>query len=139
MFDLSALSEVTAVCGLFRQGGRILAVNNSRGWDIPGGYLEDDESPYQALVRELQEEAALQVSWAYPTVILSSDRDPSRITHMIIYEVTGILHHFIPNEESKERAWFDEDVFLQLYSGGNHKLMALILAKSRAPWSGEDV
>tara|TARA_B110001452_G_scaffold146949_1_gene122218 strand:- start:6772 stop:7182 length:411 start_codon:yes stop_codon:yes gene_type:complete len=49
------------------QGGRILFVEHPlRGWEIPGGHLEEHEQPKDALLRELQEETGMigrLVSW----------------------------------------------------------------------------
>lgn len=42
-------------------GGRVLFVEHpERGWEIPGGHLEEDESPEAALLRELYEETGLE-------------------------------------------------------------------------------
>jgi 8-oxo-dGTP diphosphatase len=49
------------------QGGRVLFVEHpTRGWEIPGGHLEDGETPDQAMLRELKEETGLTgkiISW----------------------------------------------------------------------------
>ena len=49
------------------QGGRILFVEHpQRGWEIPGGHLEEHEQPEDALLRELKEETGMigrLVSW----------------------------------------------------------------------------
>ena len=44
-------------------GGRVLFVKHpTRGWEIPGGHLEPDETPEQALLRELKEETGVELS-----------------------------------------------------------------------------
>ena len=42
------------------QGGSVLFVQHPiRGWEIPGGHLEEGESPEEAMIRELREETGL--------------------------------------------------------------------------------
>jgi NADH pyrophosphatase NudC (nudix superfamily) len=59
-FQPSAL-RYAAVSYIERQDGRLLCVWNQRyeGWSLPGGMVEDGESPEQALGRELREETSL--------------------------------------------------------------------------------
>ncbi|MCH1536845.1 MAG: NUDIX hydrolase [Candidatus Poseidonia sp.] len=43
------------------KGGKVLFVRHpKRGWEIPGGHLEEGESPEDALLRELFEETGLK-------------------------------------------------------------------------------
>ena len=43
------------------EGGEVLFVEHpERGWEIPGGHLEANESPDEALVREVREETGLE-------------------------------------------------------------------------------
>lgn len=63
---------ISSVHGLFFRDKEILATQNERGTDIPGGHTESGETPKQALIRETYEEtevlvANLQLFWALTT------------------------------------------------------------------------
>jgi 8-oxo-dGTP diphosphatase len=57
---------ITVVAALIEHEGKILACQRKRGstfelmWEFPGGKVEPNETPQQALARELQEELGVQ-------------------------------------------------------------------------------
>lgn len=59
-----ALPRVAAGLLIRDAAGRVLMVKPTYkdGWDIPGGYVEPDESPAQAAAREVGEELGLKIS-----------------------------------------------------------------------------
>ena len=57
----SEQSTITSVmCAVF-SNNKILLVKPKRGWGLPGGHVENDESPIDAIKRECAEEAAIEI------------------------------------------------------------------------------
>ena len=68
--------RMSAGCLLFDHQNRILLVNPTykEQWEVPGGIVEQDESPLQTCVREIQEELGLTVQ---PKRLLCVDYGPT--------------------------------------------------------------
>jgi 8-oxo-dGTP pyrophosphatase MutT (NUDIX family) len=98
-------------------GGRILLVEPAYKdyWELPGGAVEADESPYDAAVRELKEELGLSVT---PGRLLVVDWVPPRLGRtegiMFVYD-GGVLDPVeapeihIPADELRSWAWSTPD------------------------------
>ena len=67
IFVLAWVTRTGAPLTPMGEGGEVLFVEHpERGWEIPGGHLEEGELPEEALQREVLEETGLEceiVSW----------------------------------------------------------------------------
>lgn len=97
--------------------GRVLLVEPTYKdyWEIPGGAVEADESPYAAVVRELREELNLQVR---PGRLLVTDwvpPRPGRTEGLMLLFDGGVLppeqaaRIRLPVEELRSWAWCTEE------------------------------
>ena len=74
-----------AVAVLLRDDGQVLLGQRPEGkpwggwWEFPGGKIEQGESPYHALQRELQEELGTEAVEAYPWLARSFDYPGRRV------------------------------------------------------------
>ena len=112
---IPADESVSAVFLLAIIDDSILAVRNERGWDIPGGHVDADESPASAIARETLEEAGANFSWVVPFAIVGV---PERREVMLFYTTSAFaLSTFSPAHDALERAVMPLDQFDQRYCG----------------------
>lgn len=98
---------------------KILAIENDRGWEIPGGHIEQGETHEEALVREVQEEAGANFSDAKLFSIIGSDnQDKYKNTVMLVYLTNNFkLDKFIESEDAFNREIIEIGEFLKRYTG----------------------
>lgn len=86
-------SQVIVVAGVLFEGGRVLLTQRKQGahleglWELPGGKIDPDEDPRDALVRELREEIGTEVEVGAPLEI-TSWRYPEKRVLLLFFEVT---------------------------------------------------
>jgi 8-oxo-dGTP diphosphatase len=119
---------ISAVFLIAFNGSKILAIENDRGWDIPGGHIEGEETPEQALIREVKEEAGATFSNAKLFAMLKSDNmDIYKDKVMFMYTTNEFfLDEFIPSEDAFGREVIEIEEFLKRYKGSFIKLTKLI-------------
>ena len=64
--------NITAVFLIaFNEKNEILSCRNERGWDVPGGHIEQKESLEEGLLREVQEETGASFNNPIPFALLT--------------------------------------------------------------------
>ena len=106
------MKTIQVVAALIVHDGRIFATQRGYGdwkgwWEFPGGKVEPDETPEDALVREIREELATEISveryvatveWDYPAFHLS----------MRCY-LCSVVSGSLTLLEHKAAAWLDRE------------------------------
>jgi ADP-ribose pyrophosphatase YjhB (NUDIX family) len=116
-FRAYASSHPTASAVCVDEQGRILlarrGIEPSKGkWDLPGGFLEEEEHPLDCLHRELREEAGVEIE---PLELLGVwiDRygsDGSAATTLNLYWTAHIVEGTLePADDVAELRWFAPD------------------------------
>lgn len=107
--------------GILAQGGKILACQRKRGavyglkWEFPGGKIEGEETPADALHRELREELDIDAvigpefhrqEWIYPDGVDDPGKDGAfRVYYFLVRSFLGT-----PRNRAFERIlWIDVD------------------------------
>jgi 8-oxo-dGTP diphosphatase len=81
--------QLVAACALIDGDGRVLLAQRPEGkpmaglWEFPGGKVADDETPEEALVRELKEELGVDVDAACLAPIAFASQ-PSEGFHLLM-------------------------------------------------------
>ena len=116
---------IQVVAGLIQDGGKVFATQRGYGdykdfWEFPGGKMETGETPQQALVRELKEELAIDVSVGGFLCTVEHDYPGFHLTmHCYFCAITGgkspeLLEHeaaqWLGREELDSVNWLPADV-----------------------------
>jgi ADP-ribose pyrophosphatase YjhB (NUDIX family) len=107
--------NVSAVFLIALKDSKILAIRNEKGWDIPGGHVEQNETLSQALAREVKEEAGASFSSERLLAIIESDDDGIYKNKVMLIYVTDNfqLNEFVSCEDAFERELIEIEEFLQ--------------------------
>ena len=103
VFD--APKHIVAVSGLVRNAvGEVLLVRSpKRGWEMPGGQVEEGETLPDALMREIREESGVTVTVGALVGVYSSVKSPSKVIFGFLCEYAfGAL---TTSDESLETTW----------------------------------
>jgi ADP-ribose pyrophosphatase YjhB (NUDIX family) len=123
--------QASGIC--FTKEGKITLVRHGKGWLLPGGYPEKNETLEQALIREIKEEACARVlDFRYLGSIKSFELHPTRNSKISLfyqarYCVLVDNGPFDPQFEIEERIEIRPGQFVDLLKWPAKKLSKLIL------------
>jgi ADP-ribose pyrophosphatase YjhB (NUDIX family) len=100
---------------LVDDGGRVLLARRARDpeaglWDLPGGFLEPDETPEDGLRREMREETGLDVeAGRYVGTFVDVYGEGGDTTLNIVFECRPGSGEPVPDDDVSELRWFEPD------------------------------
>jgi ADP-ribose pyrophosphatase YjhB (NUDIX family) len=123
---------VTVVC--FNHAKQVLLLRHvfhpATPWDLPGGWLERDESPAECVLRELREETGLKAELG-PVIRLSREEQPAHISITYLARLNGSMAATTLSSEILESRWFAPDKLPEKIRASTR--LAVELAVSQLP------
>lgn len=104
--------HIVAVSALVSHpNGQVLHIRSPRrGWEFPGGQVEEGENLIEALQREIKEESGVNASISSLVGVYSNIQTPSKVMFGFLGEyVSGEL---TISDESVETKWVERDAIL---------------------------
>ena len=108
--------HIVAVSGLISHpNGKVLLIRGPRrGWEFPGGQVEEGENLIEALQREIQEEAGVTASIESLVGVYSNIKSPTKLMFGFLGDYVGGA--LSTSDESLETEWVARDSALQCIS-----------------------
>jgi len=117
---------IHVVAAIIIDGDKILATQRGDGdfkggWEFPGGKIEDNENPKEALVREIKEELGVDIDvhdlfetvlYSYPNFNLNMQCFICEITHGIITLHEHLAYQWLTKDTLNHVHWLPADVEL---------------------------
>ncbi|MBI1926502.1 NUDIX domain-containing protein [Candidatus Poribacteria bacterium] len=105
--------HIVAVMGLVRNSeGKLLLVRTPRrGWEPPGGQVENGEDLLAALKREIWEESGIVVKGGKLVALYSNIAHPTKL--MLTFEAIAVNGTLQTSTESVEVGWFSPEEALE--------------------------
>ncbi len=116
--------KVGAGC-IIEDGESILLVQRARSpfqdtWNLPAGYVEYDELPSEAAIRETLEETGLEVEISELAGVYFFADDPRGNGILIVYRCEVVGGKMRSTEEGKQIGYFRKETIPDTLAGGGH-------------------
>ncbi|GGE35106.1 hypothetical protein GCM10011391_12280 [Pullulanibacillus camelliae] len=128
--QLPERKRITSVHGLcFKEDQLLLVLLNDRGWDFPGGHIENEEAPEECFKREAYEEGYVSgkcLPLGY--IVVDHHENPNwdekgpypKVGYQVFYRMAiEDLHEFKAEYESGERMFIEPSKITKYYHDWN--------------------
>lgn len=112
-----------AVKAIIRKDGKILVVKRAENdghragtWETVGGGMDENETPHEALKREIMEECGLDVEIIEPLNVFSFNKDDGEFKVGITFVCDWVGGEVALSEEHSEHEWIEPEYFMQMES-----------------------
>jgi|TARA_B000000532_G_scaffold205654_1_gene173372 8-oxo-dGTP diphosphatase len=109
--------KLVVACALINEQGRVLINKRPKGkdyagyWEFPGGKVEENETPEEAIIRELKEEINIDVSAACLAPLSFTEKNYEKYYVVVLLYVCRKWEGFMKPMENQELAWiFPKDI-----------------------------
>lgn len=139
----SSLLPITAVKAYIIKNEQLLLTKVKRGWDLPGGHIEEGETPEEALVREVMEETGgLLKNYSllgYIKILTKKDNDLNKdypkesiMLHYLCTDIQLNYNHKFNDYEAQEARFTPfQDIHKYHHNWTKMKQQILDLAKEK--------
>jgi ADP-ribose pyrophosphatase YjhB (NUDIX family) len=116
---------------LILQDGRILLAKRAHepwqgAWNMPAGYVEEDETPMEAAIRETAEETGLKVDQLHLVDVYSYSDDPRGKGIVCVFRAGCVDGTQQATEETSEIRWFSPNEVMNLQLAGASADVAIL-------------
>ncbi len=114
------VKTIPVVCAIIEQDDLVLCALRSEHmslpgkWEFPGGKLELNELPEEALIREINEELNIEIRIVESLPITKHAYVPEKIIQLIPYRCVIVSNETPSATEHSELRWVKRDELLQL-------------------------
>ena len=114
------VKTIPVVCAIIEQDVLVLCALRSEHmslpgkWEFPGGKLEVNELPEEALIREIKEELNVEIRIVESLPIAEHAYVPEKIIQLIPYRCVIVRNETPSATEHAELRWVKKDELLQL-------------------------
>jgi 8-oxo-dGTP diphosphatase len=111
---------IPVVCAIIEQNNLVLCALRSERmslpgkWEFPGGKLEVNELPEEALIREIKEELNVEIKIIEALPIAEHSYVPEKTIRLIPFRCTIVSDYSPSVTEHSELRWMKKDELLQL-------------------------